>query len=518
MVVPLTRNNETANATWTIYVDWNNDGDYSDSNENITSYVMDASWKIGMSRPYQEFADETRLTLVLTNSDKRFSPEYSSSPLYGNLKPQRRVKIDASYGGSAVTMYTGWIETIAPEPMTNGSLTCTITAVGAKQFLERTLFESPLLENVLADEAISAILQSVQIPPSVNRAWILGRPGNGELESTTYLADLTQVADLEFGSDTLPYVGDGWDDGIKAVDAIQSLVMAERGKFFYDRSGLAVFWNRSHIQLLTSVDLALSDHAQSVRYTYGEGIVNVIKTTVYPRTLGATNTEILWELTEPATVRQGDTKTIRARYNSDENQTVSARDVQLPTGSDFVVSSGSCSISMDADARSATLTLTNTGLGDAVVSTIVLRGQKITAYDREEIIHEETGSITDYGRREISINTKLMANRDLATAVGEWEAARRSQPRGMISQVMLMNRNISYLIAMIDLTIGNTISVTETQTGHSSNYVIMGEEHHIWDGFKRHETRWYLEPMTPVKSWILGVTGRSELDQVYPAL
>lgn len=518
MVGALTSNNEPISATWTIYVDWNNDGDYNDSNENITDYVMDATWKIGMSRPYQEFADETRLTLVLMNNDRRFSPEYSSGVLYGKLKPQRRVKVTAKYSLTTFTMYTGWIESIQPEPMANGSLTCTITCVGAKQFLEKTTFESPLLENVRADEAISSILQSVQIPPSIDRAWILGRVGNGELESTTYLADLTQIASLEIASDVLPYVGDGWEDGIKAVDAIQSLVMAERGKFFYDRSGVAVFWNRSHLQLLNSTDLTLTDHAQSLRYTYGEGITNVVKTTVYPRTLGATNTEILWELNEPAKVREGDTKTIRARYNSDENQTVSARDVQLPSGGDFVVSSGSCTISMEADARSATLTLTNTGLGEAVVSTIVVRGQKVTAYDREEIMYEDTSSITDYGRREMSINTKLMASRDLAEAVGQWEAGRRSQPRGMISQVMLINRNYSYLAAMIELTIGNTIRVSETQTAHADNYVIMGEEHHIWDGLKRHETRWYLEPRTPVKSWILGVTGRSELDQVYPGL
>ena len=32
---------------YNLYVDWNNDGDFGDSNENITSYVMQLEWQRG---------------------------------------------------------------------------------------------------------------------------------------------------------------------------------------------------------------------------------------------------------------------------------------------------------------------------------------------------------------------------------------------------------------------------------------------------------------------------------------
>ena len=78
--------------TWKISIDWNRDGDFSDAGEDITAYVMRASWNNGARQPYQRTADEPRCTITVYNNDMRFSPEYSSGPLYGSLVPLRPVK------------------------------------------------------------------------------------------------------------------------------------------------------------------------------------------------------------------------------------------------------------------------------------------------------------------------------------------------------------------------------------------------------------------------------------------
>ena len=69
--------------TWTIAIDWDRNGNYSDTYDDVTARVISANWFLGMRKPYQNMADNSMLTLVLNNEDKRYSPEYSGSPLDG---------------------------------------------------------------------------------------------------------------------------------------------------------------------------------------------------------------------------------------------------------------------------------------------------------------------------------------------------------------------------------------------------------------------------------------------------
>ncbi len=64
--------------TWTIEVDWERTGNFNGTYDDITDYVMDARWFTGFRRPYQDVADEQMLSLTVSNSEKRFSPENSS--------------------------------------------------------------------------------------------------------------------------------------------------------------------------------------------------------------------------------------------------------------------------------------------------------------------------------------------------------------------------------------------------------------------------------------------------------
>lgn len=82
--------------TWKVLVDWDRTGDFLNSSDDITSYVVNAKWYLGFSQPYANVANDSTLDLVLNNSDKRFSPENSSSPLAGNLLPLRPVQITSN--------------------------------------------------------------------------------------------------------------------------------------------------------------------------------------------------------------------------------------------------------------------------------------------------------------------------------------------------------------------------------------------------------------------------------------
>ena len=85
-----------AQAKWLVHVDWNNDGDFSDSNEDVTSDVQGLTLEHfrDLSSGHIEAA---RLEMELKNDDHKYSPPNGSSPLSGNLKPGRKVWLRAAY-------------------------------------------------------------------------------------------------------------------------------------------------------------------------------------------------------------------------------------------------------------------------------------------------------------------------------------------------------------------------------------------------------------------------------------
>ena len=69
--------------TWKVLIDWDRNGDFTGTYDDVTTYVLHAKWYLGFSQAYAEVANDSTLELVLDNSDKRFSPENSGSVLNG---------------------------------------------------------------------------------------------------------------------------------------------------------------------------------------------------------------------------------------------------------------------------------------------------------------------------------------------------------------------------------------------------------------------------------------------------
>src|SRR5258707_7199504 len=121
--------------TWTIAIDWNRSGSYTDPNDDVTSYVISAEWVLGMQQAYQDCADNSVLKLVLNNADKRFSPENGSSPLTGKVLPFRSVRIQSNDGTTIRTHWVGWIDSIQPSVGMYGQRQATIIASGPLKLL-----------------------------------------------------------------------------------------------------------------------------------------------------------------------------------------------------------------------------------------------------------------------------------------------------------------------------------------------------------------------------------------------
>ena len=75
---------------WRIWVDWDADGVWGESNEDVTSDILELHWKWGRELALDR-ARPALLDLVLRNYDHKYSPPNGGSPLSGNLKAGRRV-------------------------------------------------------------------------------------------------------------------------------------------------------------------------------------------------------------------------------------------------------------------------------------------------------------------------------------------------------------------------------------------------------------------------------------------
>ena len=62
---------------WTIGIDWDRDGSYTDETARVTS----AKWRLGCQQAYMDVGNDAQLRLVMRNEDKRFTPENSAGSL-----------------------------------------------------------------------------------------------------------------------------------------------------------------------------------------------------------------------------------------------------------------------------------------------------------------------------------------------------------------------------------------------------------------------------------------------------
>lgn len=494
--------------TWKIEVDWY-DNNFNDTNADITQYIKDASWNLGMVDEFERVAGESRFDCTLTNTDKRFSPEGTAGPYYGSIVPKRRIRVRSiSSALGTVTHWNGWLERITPQPGTLRERTAKLFATGSKMYLDNKQFYSPLLVNVTADQVIGTIIKKVdEYPPGMERTFVLGHPEMSIL-GTAILCDIEQGLNFQTGLSTFSYVGDNWDNGVPAMQAIADLTRGERGFFFFDRGGTAVFWDRKHIAntFQTAVGTVASGEWYSLNYSYGENIVNKAIVSVYPRTIGTATDNTLWTLEKPFTLKNQQEKTIRCRFTEPNSDSRVSTD---PATCDFTASwtpaSRLIKTSATYTAQGAEITFNNTAFFDEVeVTDLTITGIKITSLNKIDVVEENMESRALYGEREIRIDTGVLDDEDTARVIANTEANRRASPMGLIDSISFRGKGETNATQALSWTIGTRINIQDTQTEHNQDYIILGENHSLTNGLKTHDVDYNLMSSSRDTYFVLG--------------
>lgn len=502
-------------ATYQVHIDWDRNGNYTGTYDDVSSYVRSIEAFTGFKEPYTNVAGEKTLRIELDNSDRRFSPDYSSSPLYGKRFRNRPIRFQVINGATTI-LWTGTTDTITVQTNINGERRAYITATGYKRILDTMQSYVELQVGKSTDLIIAAILAGITIPEArTSGPWILGVTGYTELDTTTILSSNILTSSLETGYLTPSYAGDNWGDGVTPYEAIKQVIEAERGKFFENRTGVMTMYNRNHFISDYLSDATYTD-ATIVSYDYGYGrdIQNNITIRYAPRVAG-TGSEILWELDTPIEINAGNEKKIRAKFTEQGSDSkVSATTVYKPTEAEstFVYTGGNAVIvSFTPSATSAEIVIKSFS-GDITVSTLIVKGIKLTAYNRAEVSARDGANEFYDDRHDLVFDLPILDREIDAQAIADYEISRRAAARGVFYSVTLMNKNAASLTAILARTIGDRVTLSEQQTGHTGDYFIIGEQHTVSNAGTQHMCTWYLESALNSRYWLLGRTGYTELD------
>ncbi len=506
---------------WTIAIDWNRDGAYTDE----TSRVLSAKWTLGFQQAFLNVANEATLNLTMRNADKRFSPEDTAGPLSGKLAPLRPVKIESNDGTTTRRHFSGWVQSIHPAANRNGERTAAILATGAMRFLKTAESKIQLQENQRSDQIIAALVNEVIFPTALSDSWVLGDEAYGKLSQSTYLTKIIADSDYEAGALSFNMAGDNWarqggypdqdKDTFDVYRGIRDITAAERGKFFFDREGKAVFWNRHHILDKDRLDASFHDDMTAMQYAYAspEQTKNEIIVTCHPRDIDDEPTT-LWELKNAVIrVAPGETREVYVKYTDEKNQRIGGKEVAV---ADVEFAKGSCIATVEAKANGANLVFKNESDAiEAIVEKCLVKGRKIVDEGQMDARAIDQPSVSYFGRRTMHINLPSIDDLDQAQHIADFERNRSKTPFGLAKSLTLQSHaedGGARHADQLGLTIGSLIRLQETQTGHDGRYFVIGEAHELSPGGKHWTSSWYLEPQVAPLPWKLGHARRGKLD------
>ena len=163
----------------------------SDMWTDVSADVDNLSTRRGRNRELGAFETGT-LNVVLRNETRKYDPENAAGPYYGNLRPNRRIRIRATYNAVTYPVFQGYVDQITQEYQGPNGAQTTISASDLFKILNRVeLLSSVYAAEVNADAPI--------------HWWRLGEPGGATLAVDSIgTAHLTYYGPPTLGVSSLP--------------------------------------------------------------------------------------------------------------------------------------------------------------------------------------------------------------------------------------------------------------------------------------------------------------------------
>lgn len=267
--------------------------------DNISEFVLTASWELGRNKWDDPIAYEGTARINVNNDSKRFSPAYTSSPLYGRLNQNLLIVLEYEESlNTWVRLWTGWTSQFKTMTGRTGTRQAEIICQQGIYRLRDGDLDFELTENMTINEAILAILNNSGFR-SAYYPLITTLNFDARLGWNSWIQDAEELFTVI--SPAFRYMelaGFGWGRKTSPAEAIEEMLKAEHSKLYIDRDGGLVLKHREdYVNQVADWTLNFGTDVQSATYRFGEDIINHVDVFVKPRK-EVTN-EVVWTTKEP---------------------------------------------------------------------------------------------------------------------------------------------------------------------------------------------------------------------------
>lgn len=427
-----------ATETFTIEVDWDGDGTFGNANADISSDMLEiVGYNRGRDYASQLYGRSVAgvCTLIIRNDDAKYSRFNTSSPIFGKILPNRRVRIkSATNGGGATVQWHGYLDDITAEVGPGGANEARLTAFGILAKIQARKAYVPPAGTILTGAAYTQVLDAVGFP-AADRILDTGLTTMERwLSPGLFGADaLQRIEETEFG-----FTREGKDAKLIFEDRHHRLAGPHLVSqvTYSDAAGATIFYQQ----------VPLEDSLQL--------IVNVIRAKVRRQTVAAIAT--LWTLPEvgansPA-IGVGASLTFIAQYptpiapNGDVGVDVwtdpapttdyTANSVALGGGSDLTAQ---ISIATVKGTETMEIQVTNNGPTPLFLTKLDARGTALQEADEVWVQFKDTASIADFDEREYVIPAEFLPDTNRADDYCRYVAALNSSPVALVAVEYVAN-------------------------------------------------------------------------------
>lgn len=303
-----------------------------------------------------------------------------------------------------------------------------------------------------------------------------------------------QATSFGTGVSTFTYALDtDLNEAEPVLTVLQRLAQSEYGRIYIkgdtNTGGVLTFENRTARYAPTSV-ATFNDTMISLSAPHDRTLlINRVKATTHPRTVGSVATDVLFTLTQvnPSihAVAAGQVVVIEGDYTDPANRSsrIGGTEMVTPvvttdytantlangTGTDL---SASFTVEAEYGSNRVKYSITNKSGSAGFITKLQARGRYLFDYTPVDNISTDAASIASYGERQLALDMPYESTVSAAAGVGDYVLGVWSGPSAVAVAMPLIPPGATDLATMIAREPGHAVTITETVTGINTVYFI----------------------------------------------